>query len=284
MEIMKSKTINQNRLWIISINGVLIFLFILFLISIYLDASITKRLSFEFTKEGLDNFITFFSTSIKVGTALMAILTIKLYFSRINQTDKIIERTNLQVSSYIKSENLKNYFLHRKEFRAYFQELDFFKNSITNQSFSFYSVWDTLYRAFYYSTYKNFEPKLDDNAKKAMLNYLNSIKNASINSMVVPAFEEDELKDISNKILPSIEEIVEIITDLEFSEFLKENAIVIIDQNILKLLRLVFKIKITKQLYESILSFDGENIIKLNIFDQNLNEYFQIFKSNNHGK
>jgi hypothetical protein len=281
---MKSKIPNQNKLWIIAINGVLVFLFILFIISIYFAINIPKPSNFEFTKEGLDNFISIFTTSIKIGTALIAILTLKLYFSRINQTDKIIERTNLQVSSYIKSENLKNFFLHRKEFRSYFQELDFFKNSITNQSFSFYSIWDTLYRAFYYSSYKNFEPKLDENAKKAMLKFLDSIQKASINTMVVPAFEENELNAISMKILPSIEEIVETITDLEISEFIKEIDSAIIDQNKHKLLRLIFKIKITKQLYESILSFDGEDIFKLNIFDKNITEYFQIFKSNNHGK
>lgn len=270
----------QNRTWLITINTTLVLLFLLFLISIVLTLKDVYPLSIELTKSGLDNLITLFNTSIKIGAALLAIITIKVYFSNINQTDKIIARTDLQVASYIKSENLKNYFLHREEFKLFIQELDFIKDIIINQSYMFYSIWDNLYRTFYYSSYKYFEPKLSENAKCSILNYLNTIKESHVNVMSVHDFEINELNTLASLIMPPIEDLMKKIVDYHFAKYFKEIFSKESPTDQKETVYLLLKVLHTKQLYESILIFEGENMVSSDIFDNHVNEYFNKFKSN----
>ena len=274
------KNNKKNKLWSYVINIILTFLLLFLLTSIVFTIKDSLPVNFLFTIVGLKNLIVLYDTSIKIGAAFVAFLTLKVYFSRMNQTEIIIERTNLQVTSYIKSENLKNYFLHRKEFRNYFQELKLFKNSSDDKSISFYSIWDSLYRAFYYSSYRNFEPKLNQYSKTSITSFLNNIKKSPLDSLAVPAFDVANLNEIVTGILPAILETVNTIAEIKNIELIKNNKIKKeITFQELNTISLLLKIKVTKQLYESILSFDGENIIPLSACDNNISEYFKLFKS-----
>jgi hypothetical protein len=267
---------SAKRFWIYSINIAIFVIICFFIFSFWLGIKETMIMKFEFSIKWMNDFIEKFYISIKIGAAIIAILTIKVYFSNNNQTERIIKETIKQSENYVKSENLKNYFLHRKEFRLYVQELDFFKKLKEIESFNFYSTWDILYKTFYDGDYKNFEPKLMKNEEDNIITFINSIQISSINTVAVPSFEKEDLEKIVSNILPSTKEFIENIASLQVDEYYN-----IYQNSESKILTdLAVKILIAKQLYESILSFNGKKITQLDTFDKNINKYFNNLKIN----
>lgn len=263
---------NNNKIWLITINIIIGTLLLLLIVSVVVAIKETDFHSIKLSKDSFNKLISEFEGSIKIIAGIIAILTIKVYFLNMKRTDAIIERTNRQVNAYVKNENLKNYFLHRKEFREYFSEIDLFKNPKNNQNLNFYAIWDTVYRAFYHFGYKNFEPTLNENAKKSVIAFFNAIKNSPINFQETPNIDQKELNKIENTIIISIKPIIEQIRENKLSEIkFKTEAE--------GLIPIIFTIKIIQELYESVLSFDGENITHEYFkFNENIEEYIQINK------
>lgn len=264
---LKHEQLNVSRWWLKIINIIIAIAIGCFIVSLFLGIKEIINLNFDPSKQGMDYFINMFDTSIKIGAAIIAVLTIKVYFSNNNQTEKIIDQTERQSTKYIESENLKNFFLHRTEFRSYIQELDFFKKLSQLESFSFYSTWDMLYKTFYDGNYKEFEPKIKKDAKNSIANFINSIKNSSLNTARVSVFEKTELESIVEKMLPSIKDLIEEIVKLKIEQY-NNSGLTNIEE-----IQLVLKITITIQLYYSILSFEGEPIPHVNTFNENTTNF-----------
>jgi len=264
------KEFNTDKIWLTSINTILIILLLIFIVSLLIFVKETTYQEIELTKTSFDALINKLENSIKIIAGIIAVLTIKVYFLNMRKTDSIIERTNRQLIAYVKNENLKNYFLHRKEFREYFSEIDLFKDPKNTQNLNFYAIWDSIYRAFYYSGYKNFEPSLSNSSKKSVIDFFNAVKNSSINYQEAPIIEKDELYKIQNTIIPSLEPIINQIRDNKMlDKKFKDQA--------KDLIQLIFTIKIMQELYESVLSFDGENSAHEYFkFNKNIHEYFDI--------
>lgn len=261
-----------GKIWLFIINLTITIAFCLFIWSLVMSFFSLKESDLDFSENTLNLLLEMFNNSIKIGAAIIALLTIKVYLSNNNQTERIIEQANRQSQYYIESENLKNYFLHRKEFSLYIREVNFFKKMAQVESFNFDVTWDTLYKTFYDGNYKQFKPKLKKDAKTHINNFLNSIKDSSLNSMELPAFNDvNELEEILDKVIPIIKSFVDNIIEINVFECADNHFSM--DFNITKMIN---KIIVVKQLYESILAFEGENIIQLDTFDRNMNKIFNI--------
>ncbi|MBK8548406.1 MAG: hypothetical protein IPL63_13860 [Saprospiraceae bacterium] len=105
---------NNNKLWLLTINIVIVLLLILLFASILIAANEISINEIKFSKESFDRLGREFEGSIKIMAGIIAILTIKVYFLNMKRTDTIIERTNKQFNAYVKNENLKNYFYIEK--------------------------------------------------------------------------------------------------------------------------------------------------------------------------
>ncbi len=271
------------KLWTLAINAIIALLFIILIVSIFVTVKEEWPLKLLFSIEGINNFISIYSTSIKIAAAFITVLTIKVSIVRLNQNEETLKRTNYQLKNYKESENLKNYFLHRKEFRDYIKETSLIKELEKEEAFDFYSLWNTLYKSFYYTSYREFNPKLNGSIVKSMNNFLNEIKKSCINLIQVPSIEEDELSRLITKNITSLRDIISLLVDFK----LKAMNSTIFSNKIDKhpnyrILRLMVEIYTTKQLYEYILSFDGLPIIESFTFNENYFQFINIIKTYNY--
>ena len=260
----KDTKVNQN--WLTIMNVAICIATLCFFASLFFDIREVIELDMDLSKSGKDNFIETFLTSFKIGAAIIEILTIRSFLANNNQTERIIAKTQQQIEIYAKNENLKNFFLHKEEFHKYIKDLDFLEVFFKENSINSKNISIILYRHFFYSGYADFKPELSSSHKEQIRSYLNLIKCSNINSITDSTSTEHSLFTLYQNIIPNTKNVIEEVVKVKMKDMNEQN------DNIKKALC----IKIAKQLYESILLFDGSCDISMEIYDtfeHKINDY-----------
>jgi hypothetical protein len=281
VEFKENSNVSIN-IWKYFIDVVLLILFASLILSIFIIAYESRHLSFEFTTAGIEKFISLYLISFKISGAFIALLTIKVSIIRINQSEEALKRTNFQLKNYKESENLKNYFLHRKEFKEYIQETPLIKSIKTDDFIELYNIWNTLYKCFFYTGYKDFNAKLNDEVIKTINSYLNEIRTSPLNLTQLPQVELNEIIRLKSLALPQLHEIIDILVDIKLKALNSEINYTSYEEIEKVKLKTLVEVFTTKQLYEYVLSFDGLEIKDTPQFNTNYANYINFLKTNNY--
>ena len=136
---------------------------------ITIDIINAHNYSVVFSKMGVDNFIQLFTNSIKVLTALLAVITLRIALQRLLSS-------NEQVSQVIDNNLFNNFYKHRDMFNNAIS-----KSTIINRFSSIVNIpaeysLITSYNYLYYKNYRDFKPQVNDGVIQLINDYQNIIK------------------------------------------------------------------------------------------------------------
>lgn len=213
-------------------------------------------------RDGLIGFFNLFDPSIKIGAYLVGVFVLWLTTKRIEQTAEQIRMTE---NTY----KLNSFFKHREEFVKQFRYNDLFKelNRLNKEDFD-PDIFN-IYNHYYYSSYNNFEPSLNNKARDEMELYINKIADSNINSKDFN-FDDISLNELKNLWRVNNSIVSRLCTKINSKMKQKiKNALIVHgdmneDQINEKTNKFIYanEIYFSGRLYNSILIFDGstENI------------------------
>ncbi|MCJ7690425.1 MAG: hypothetical protein MUO60_14045 [Clostridiaceae bacterium] len=151
-------------------------LFLILVFTIFLGAFQAFPQKCKFDNQGFENFITYFSSSIKVGALFIIVLTIYLTLQRMHQTEW---------QNYIISDNnrFNNFYKHREEYLKFFQEKRLFIDLAKVAGYTLNQLLLDHYRIYYYKRDQEFKKEIKASALESIRQFINTIKNENLDNI-----------------------------------------------------------------------------------------------------
>lgn len=223
-----------------------------------------SRYPILFNSEGMNNLLTYYSVSIKFFTALFALIAIWVTLERLSQTDRRLVQAEKQMDLISDNNRFNNFSVHKKEFITTFKKKDYIKEYEKKINASSDSILTLIYGEVYYSTYNNFEPRINSDFKKKMMNIANKSNEFVTNNQKkeLIEFPLNDLQDMTSLIHFSIKNISININKIDSHQVRIKGKISLgIDGSDLDNLEKIYNecriLAITLDIYQELLLFDG---------------------------
>ncbi|MCJ7647256.1 MAG: hypothetical protein MUP85_01460 [Candidatus Lokiarchaeota archaeon] len=188
-----------------------------------------------------------------------------------------MEQTQKQLEITQENVRFNNYYKHKEEFKILLKENEFFELITKKTGFKIEDFDAAIYSQFFNSSYKNFEPKLNESAKAEIFNFIDQIKNSEISNdkqdlNEVPIEEMKKLYKLINSTLDPIFTLnneIEIVSVLNYFTGRGKRDKQLIEERFNFLSSLFW----CTSFYERFLAFDGIVQSKRANFVLNFNDY-----------
>jgi hypothetical protein len=239
------------------------------------------KLYLSLAKEGFDNIFFIFDKPIKLLTAAFALLAVWLTLRRMRQTQE-------QIIMMSENNQFNNYYKHYEKFHEYIKNDKFFVKMKGPDPIIENNIRE-IYNYFYYRTYENFRPRINDVAMSIIDEFMKKLKNSSLNrsKLDINKLDEKELLDIINIIKDEIRVIVNSISDIIYMDSQIKDKLKYekrFSEEQIKKLELYLidfcKIQRIKLFIDAILIFDGKIPEKFPKIEENYNNCHKFIKFN----
>lgn len=149
-----------------------------------------------FNSEGINNFLNYYSISIKFFTALFALIVIWVTLERLSQTDKRLLQAEKQMDLISDNNRFNNFIVHKKEFNEFFGNKEYIENFEKDEKTSSDNILSLLYGAIYYDSYKDFVPNVNHQFNQQIDKISNEIE-----KLYEIVLSDDQFQDLTIKII-----------------------------------------------------------------------------------
>ena len=188
-----------------------------------------------------------------------------------------MQQTQRQLEITYENVNFNNYYKHKEMFTQLMTGLSFYSTIKKYSQINVDELIPAVYSYFYNSSYKDFQPRLNDKAKEEVVNFIQEIKNSKLNSKDQDLKEIDieEIEKLSRLVNRTIEPLciinaeIEIPTVRKYYKTAEGVSIKLVEERF----KLINNLYWTISLYESFIAFDGIHQSERSTFLLNFTTY-----------
>lgn len=245
----------------------LIILSILLLLSLLGNIVHLGFLPIDLTNQGFITFFNLYSSSIKIAGALLAVVTLIITLERMKQTKD-------QIKLIGDNNKFNNYYKHREEFVKYFSDNDYIMYIKGEDELDKKRFINVLYELFYYPSYHEFSPVINNDAEKVINIFMTAVRNSELNKDNFDLLSAEGIKEIDNTITNSIFGYIyttvnsKILRDLHRGRLTSKGYIELSDEKRI-LLEAIFRIHYLNTCISYVLNFQGNISNELDNFRHN---------------
>jgi hypothetical protein len=211
------------------------------------------------TSQGFENFVSYFSFSIKALTATLATFAIWLTLERLSQTER-------QIEAIMDNNKFNNYSKHQQEFIDYLKETSLFATLNKAEEVSPRVYIAPLYKVYYAENYVDFRPHMKDSVKRDIEVFYRKLDSSKMSTKdcKLESLPIDEIIEMSRIANDNVGELIEPLTEnVVFRMKAKYGVAGLTNppsplQSMITRFQCLHKIFWTIVFYKNLLAFDGE--------------------------
>ena len=160
-------------------------------------------LAFDLSDKGFKNFFDLYSSSIKIAGALIIVITLIMTLERMKQTKE-------QVDIISDNNKFNNFYKHQEQFVKYFLNNNLVLYLTVGDHYEREKLINKLYEIFYYSSYTNFTPSINLEAKAKVNLFISKITQYKLNEKQTELMKIEGINELYDSLKPIFQTIFSI--------------------------------------------------------------------------